>query len=287
VLLLLILGCVSPAAPTDPQTSVPLDTAEPESASSRDDGPLELEIPPAELTAAEVASAISTLGGAGLPSPVAVQEVYLWRLDGRSGDCPQGSEANVTTPFGGCVASDGWTWSGIAEYDGTPPEIPEIPKSFALLGDLEVTSPEGDRLLLAGQISLELDADADTWATDYAGTWTWSLADGWLGLPGASAVYSAAGSRQDGTTTLTLDGSFHDGSLSVRLYEVAVSSAACGGEPVGRFELRDASGYWYVLDGQDCGCGPVSWADGTTLGEACVSLAAPLADLAQAMAGGL
>ncbi len=287
MLLLLTLGCVAPAAPIDPQPSVPLDTAEPESESAQDDGPLELEVPPAELTATEVASAISTLGSAGLPSPVEVQEVYLWRLDGRSGDCPQGSEANVTTPFGGCVAADGWIWSGIAEYAGEPPESPETPKSFALLGDLEVTSPEGDRLVLGGQISLELDADSDTWATDYAGTWSWSLADGWLGLAGASAVYSAAGSRQDGTTTLTLDGSFHDGSLSVRLDEVVVSSAVCGGEPVGRFELRDASGYWYVLDGQDCGCGPVGWADGTTLGEACVSLAAPLADLAQAMAGGL
>jgi len=283
--LLLSLGCVAPAAPTDPQASVPADTAEAES--TQDDGPLEIEIPPAELSAAEVASAISALGSAGLPSPVAVQEVYLWRLEDRSGDCPQGSEANVTTPFGGCVAADGWTWSGIAEYAGELPETPEVPKSFALLGDLEVTSPEGERLVLAGQISLELDADSDTWAIDYMGTWTWSLADGWLGLPGASAVYSAVGSTTDGTTTLTLDGSFHDGSHAVRLDEVAVSSVACGGEPVGRFELRDASGYWYALDGQDCGCGPVTWADGSTLGEACVSLEAPLAELAQAMAGGL
>jgi len=70
-----------------------------------------------------------------------------------------------------------------------------------------------------------------------------------------------------------------DGTHAVYVSGLRATSTACDGAPTGTLELRDPSGYWYRLEAS-CGCGPVSWADGSVLGEACVDVdLSSLADL--------
>lgn len=277
---LLLLACVA----TDPRTA-PADSGsgtDTGDGAGGSTGPLEVAIGAPALDADGVAAAISAVAQGGLPDAAEVQHTYVDLLEATGADtCPASPGLSVLTAFGGCTSElNGWFWAGITEYDGGGPG-PTTP--YTLLGDLQMETPEGERFTAAGQISFELSGspEASTWSLDYSGTFSWPDAEGFMALPGASAVLWADGAWSEESWELALEGSLTDGQDAIYVQDLHAGAMGCEGQPAATFGLRGEGGYWYTLAATDCGCGEVSWADGSVLGEACVDMAAPLEAMAR------
>ena len=269
-----LLACVDPLAGPGPDrtTSTPTeaDTAT---------GSVDLPIPPPPLDAGGVAAAIDQTTAAGVPEPLLARAAYLSIFAHRDPRCPGGQGTNLPGRFQGCLAESGWLFAGLAEYTG-PPD-PSIIDDFHLLGDFNVQDADGNWFIGGGELDLDVHRGPGTvsWTGEVSGTWSWPAWTGWMTPEGAGGVMHLEVQRTDMDWSATVDGPLTNGVDSVHLFEVRATSNECGGAATGPIELRDASGHWYRLDAT-CGCGPVSWADGTPLGEACVALdLSPLASM--------
>jgi hypothetical protein len=229
------------------------------------------EVPAPSLDAAGVAAAIDRATASGLPEPLLARETYLGIFAHRDPGCPGGQGTNLPGRFEGCTAESGWLYAGLAEYSG-PPEVP-IVDDFHLLGDFNVRDAAGRWFIGGGELELEVTRSAGTvtWVGDVSGTWSYAGGPGWMQPDGAGGVLQLTVERADPAWSVSVEGGMTDGTEAVHLAGVQANSGQCDGAVSGTLSLRDTSGYWYVL-AADCGCGPVTWADGSTLGEACVGL---------------
>jgi len=225
-----------------------------------------------------VARAIEETTASGIPEPLLARAAYLSIFEHRDAECPGGQGTNLPGRFEGCTADSGWLFAGLAEYTG--PREPEVIEDFHLLADFNVRDADGNWFIGGGELELVIDRSSDTvsWTGSVSGTWSWPAWTGWMRPTGAGGVTTVTIERTDAAWTAQVDGSMTDGTHAVYVSGLRATSTACDGAPTGTLELRDPSGYWYRLEAS-CGCGPVSWADGSVLGEACVEVdLAPLAD---------
>ncbi|MFT5683622.1 MAG: hypothetical protein ACI8RZ_004554 [Myxococcota bacterium] len=272
----LLLACQpdpAPATPTDTSTDDAVETA-PE---------VMVEIPAASLSAEAVAEAIESVFVRGIPSPLLPRRAYLEAFAGRDDDCPGGAGYNLPGLFQGCTAESGWLYAGVAEYDGSiePDEV----RDFSLLADCYLIDPDGHWFVAAGELLLEHSGDASggSMVAEMSGTYSFVEAGGWMEPDGAGAVLAMAVQWDSFGWQLTLTGSVTDGATAVRLDSLSARSGECEGVPIGSYGLRGAGGYWYTLTADDCGCGVVTYADGSTLGEACVDLSDAASDLIESV----
>lgn len=276
----LLFACQSDPMPADP---LPTDTSAEESTLADTVPEVTTEIPAAALTAESVAATIEGVFAAGMPSPLLPRKAYLEAFDGRDENCPGGWGHNLSGAFQGCTADSGWLYAGVAEYQGSaqPDEISD----FSLLADCYMVDPQGNWFVAAGNLLLERagNSSGGTMVAEISGTYSYAGAGGWMAPAGAGAVLEMEASWTDSGWSLDLDGTVTNGTDSVRLEAISAGSGQCGGIPVGVYGLRGAGGYWYELLAGECGCGMVTYADGTSLGEACVDLSIPLNDLITAM----
>ena len=234
-------------------------------------GELRLDVPAPNLDAAGVAAAIDAATAAGLPDPLGARATYLGIFDHRDSRCPGGQGATLPGRFQGCTADSGWLYAGLAEYTG-PPEIAVI-DDFHLLGDFNVRDADGRWFIGGGELELEITRTGDSlsWVGDVSGTWSYAGGPAWMQPEGAGGVLQLVVERADPQWSVAVEGGVTDGSAALHLAGVQAQSGQCDGAASGSLSLRDPSGYWYTL-AAECGCGPVTWADGSALGEACVAL---------------
>ncbi|MDG1480131.1 MAG: hypothetical protein P8R54_11105 [Myxococcota bacterium] len=275
----LMLACQpdpSPAPPSDTSTISSSETAEPAPE-------VVVEIPAPVLSAEGVAAAIESVFVSGMPSPLLPRRIYLESFAGRDSSCPGGKGYNLPGAFQGCVAESGWLYAGVAEYDGSVD--PDDLRDFSLLADCYMIDPDGNWFVAAGELLLEHSGDENGGMlhAELSGTYSFAPAGGWMAPAGAGAVLSQSAAWDHTGWQLAIDGVVTDGTTSVRLEDLSVSSGECAGVPSGVYGLRGDGGYWYTLAGEDCGCGMVTWADGSQLGEACVDLSAASAGLIEAV----
>jgi hypothetical protein len=201
----------------------------------------------------------------GIPDPITVRDAFLSDLSGRDSQCPEGVGAS-TTSFSGCTSQSGWTYTGSSTY------VEDGQGGFSLAADIYVQDPAGPLFEGGGEVSYMKERGGLGGKLD--GTWGMSGDSGWFGTDPSFAlsiyVMESTGSvRMIGG--LTMDGT----SLNFDNYGYDVD---CAG-PVGRFSLRDPSGWWYDADfGDSCsGCAPLTWGD-ESLGQLCAPIA-PLQDV--------
>ena len=270
----------APASTEDTSASASEDSAA--SGLVDDTGPTGVEVPvPAPAwSAAEVAARITDALGAGIPEPMTARAEFMSLFAHRDERCPGGGDISLPGRFQGCTAASGWLYAGIATYAG--PDDPRDLNDFAALADGYIISPDGDWFIGAGELEYAVQGGQDggpfVWEGSIRGRWSYPLAEGWMRDEEASASLDLTGAGDGTVWQVTADGALHLGGADVLLSAVSAQSFACGGEPSGLLALRDPSGYRYTL-ALDCGCGTVRWADGSDLGEVCISAAAPLADL--------
>jgi len=250
------------------------------SAGDTDEEEVVVDIPPPELDAAGVASAIQETLAGGLPNPMRTREVYLSMFAGRDDRCPGGGQPSLPGRFEGCWSESGWFYAGYAEYAGSEdPAVTEEP--FTLLADGHMIDGDGGVFVAAGELAYDAEPSSSRWEGSLTGTWSYDLADDWMGGDAAGGVLTFEASASAGDWRLEVDGSVAGGAHPIVLHDVTVASDDCGAATTGSVRLRGAEGYWYTLSLDDCGCGPVSYDDGSILGEACVALAEAARPLAQ------
>lgn len=265
------------ACQPDPAPAPPTDTSSTEAAEPAPE--VVVEIPAPALSAEAVAESIEAVFVSGMPSPLLPRRTYLESFDGRDSDCPGGGGYNLPGAFQGCTAESGWLYAGVAEYDGSI-ELDEV-RDFSLLADCYMVDPDGNWFVAGGELLLEHSGDANggSMIAELSGTYSFAPAGGWMAPEGAGAVLSQTAHWDQFGWQLTVDGVVTDGTASVRLEALSAGSGECDGAPVGTYGLRGEGGYWYTLAGEECGCGMVTWADGSQLGEACVDLSEAAAGL--------
>lgn len=276
----LLLACNRREPYLPPDTSAE-DTAAAADTDSSGAGDVSVEVPSPTWDADEAAAQISAVFARGVPEPVTAREVFIGLFDHRDDRCPGGQNIMLPGNFQGCTAESGWLYAGIAVYGGV--EDVDALEDFSLLGDCYIISPDGDWFIGAGELDYAVTGDADIdWTGAISGQWSYPPQDGWMQDGSGSAVLDIhAQSRASGAWSVALDGGIYLGGTAIRVEGLSAESGACGGEPSGTVTLRDPSGYWYAMTA-DCGCGPISWADGSALGEACFSAADALGTLAEA-----
>lgn len=276
----LLLACQPdpvPAAPT------PTDTSAEDTALVDTVPEVTAEIPAPALSAEAVVATIEAVLDSGMPSPLLPRKAYLESFAGRDENCPGGWGYNLSGAFQGCTADSGWLYAGVAEYEGSvdPDEV----SSFSLLADCYMVDPDGNWFVAAGNLLLDRSGSSNggSMVAEISGSYSYAGAGGWMAPEGAGAVLEMAAGWTDSGWSLELDGTVTNGTDSVRLEAISAGSGQCGGNPVGVYGLRGTGGYWYELVAGECGCGMVTYADGTELGEACVDISTPLNDLIAAM----
>ena len=277
----LLLACKpDPAPATTPETSTDTSTVE-DTAFAADTVPeVTQDIPAAALSAEAVIAAIEDTFADGMPSPLLPRKSYLEMFQGRDDNCPGGQGYNLPGAFQGCTSDDGWLYAGIAEYEG--PTDPEIEGNFGMLADCYMVDPDGNWFVAAGEMLFDKKGDLNggSVTAEISGTWSYAPAGSWMAPEGAGAVLEISAEWSDYGWSIALDGSATNGTNHVRLEMLSMSNEACSGAAVsGRYELRGADGYWYSIDATDCGCGSVTWADGSVLGEGCVDLTSAMSTL--------
>ena len=276
----LLLACQPDPVPAAP---IPTDTAVEETAPADTVPEVTTEIPAAALTAEVVIETIEAVFDTGMPSPLLPRKVYLESFSGRDENCPGGLGYNLSGAFQGCTADSGWMYAGLAEYQGSID--PDAVSSFSLLADCYMVDPDGNWFVAAGNLLLERagNSNGGTMLAEISGTYSYAGAGGWMAPEGAGAVLEMEANWTDSGWSLNLDGTVTNGTDSVRLEAISAGSGQCDGIPVGVYGLRGASGYWYELIAGECGCGMVTYADGTQLGEGCVDISGALSDLVAEM----
>ena len=274
--LLLLSACTPEAVPRGPDDSDgawtdTTDTPSPE---------VEVEIPAPTLSAEAVGMAITETLAAGIPSPLQPRTVFLSLFAHRDPSCPGGESFTLPGRFQGCTADSGWLYAGVATYEG--PIEPGDLRSFSVLGDCYIVSPDDDWFIGAGNLdyTVEGGGGGGQWRGRISGRWSFPLAEGWMTRPAAEATLESSVAWDGDRWELLVTGSLSDGTRALLLTELVATRQGCGGAPSGSIGLRGEGGYWYTLD-LDCGCGTVTYADGQILGETCIDIAAPIAALAE------
>ena len=270
----------------DPQDTGPADDTAPEdSAAPEDSGePADGEcilVPAPELDADGVAAALQASVSGGIPSPMRTRQVYLSMFEGRDPGCPGGSQPNLPGRFEGCWSESGWFYAGYAEYAG-PVDPDAHGESFTLLADGQMIDGDGGVFVGAGQLAYTPEPGTGRWEGSLSGTWSHDLADDWMGGSGAGGVLTYLADAWASGWRLEVSGSVGGVAHPIVLQDVVVWSDDCtaegadtetaGASTSGALRLRGSAGYWYTLALDDCGCGPVTYDDGSELGEACVQL---------------
>lgn len=271
--MLLLLACTAPPGAPATDTAAGADTGDaavPE---------VSVEIPAPSWAAEEVSARLTATLAQGIPEPITARAQIFDLFEHRDPACPGGIDYILPGSFSGCVTEGGWRYAGVLTYGG--PNSLDVLDNFTVLADSYIISPEGDQFIGAGDLAYEIVKGSDpvSWSGLISGQWSYPLADTWMHDDQGSAVLTMSAVASEAGWSVALDGGIYLDGASVRLASVSATSDTCGGEPSGRIELRDPSGYAYTLDAV-CGCGPLGWADGSALGEVCVSAAAPLEALA-------
>lgn len=273
-LALLVLGCATPAD----STAAPAADTAPADTAAAEVPEVSVEIPPPAWSAEEAAARISATFAQGIPEPVTVRAQIFALFENRDPACPGGVDYTLPGSFTGCLTKTGWRYAGVLTYGG--PITPDVLDDFTVLADSYIISPDGEQFIGAGDLEYAVeDGDPVQWSGLISGQWSYPPASGWMRDDQGSAVLTMHATSSEGGWSVTLNGGIYLDGVALRLVDLSADSKACGGAPTGQLELRDPSGYAYTLDAE-CGCGTLRWADGSELGEVCVSAAEPLAALA-------
>ena len=238
-----------------------------------------IEPPPPSLDSAEVSAAILEALAGGIPEPLSARRTYIDALDHRDAFCPGGGDLSIIGEWAGCTAASGWQFAGYTEYSGS--SSPEAIEDFHLLADFRFHDPAGHRFVGGGELdfSLSIDDGDRSWSSEVSGTFSYAGATGWMTPDGASATLSTTGSWTGSTWSVNLQGAVTNGVQAVHMDGLTAHSETCAAQASGTISLRDPSGYWYDLS-LTCGCGEVQYASAEVIGETCVDLSGPLANLA-------
>lgn len=271
---LLGLSC-GPAEPPGERGSDP-SSAEAAEAPSQptDDGPAVLGVPEPTWSAAELTELLTEAFAGGLPEPFGPRDLYVAMFEHADGDCPTSPlPYHLPGDYEGCTTADGTYFFGHGEYqEGVQADALD---SFYLLGDFYILDPEGQRFDGAGEVLYsveEAEGEADAlFALFLSGTWGYGGSAGWMAEPTSVSltVYGVqAGDRALGS----LEGSADLAGRHLFFEDLSFDPGLCEDAPIrGSLQVRDPSGYWYDLDFSEActGCAPLTWVDGSSLGEVC------------------
>lgn len=275
-----VIGGFLATACTPETAPVGLDTAAVEAADPTepvDDGPAELSAPVPSWTAEELAAEVSTAFEGGLPDPFLPRDLYVSMFDHADEDCPT-SELPYHLPgdYEGCSTEDGTFFFGHGEYQQDVDA--EALESFYLLGDFYILDPLSQRFDGAGEVLYSVVPGTGSVDVRFelliSGTWGYPGTEGWMS-EGMSLALWTYGVWDHGEAIGTLDGSVQLGDLPLFMDDLSFDPGNCEDRPIrGQLRVRDPKGAWYTLDfGGECtGCAEVIWADGSSLGEACLDL---------------
>jgi len=256
------------------------DSGNPEDSGIENSNEVVVAIPAPTLDADGVAAAIqSTLAG-GLPSPMRAREAYLAMFEGRDERCPGGSQPSLPGRFEGCWSESDWFYAGYAEYGGSDDPL-DTSDDFTLLADGQMIDGSGGSFIGAGELYYDAELGSQRWEGGLTGTWSYDLASDWMGVPAAGGVLTFLADVSGSHWRLEVDGSVAGGDHPIALQDVVVEADDCGATTSGAVRLRGGTGYWYTLALEDCGCGTVTYDDGTILGEGCIDLATAARPLAE------
>lgn len=245
------------------------------------------------LSEAEAIAALSATLAVGLPEPMGLAAQYASTISS-NGDstCPfvsppseEGAEGGVWA--GDCTAETGWRFSGQSLYllttlseDALTTQTLEMASSF------EMTAPSGAIFQGGGEVAFErlTTGTAAEYEGHIGGLYAYPEGSGWLSEVSSTALLYAGG-RDEGGAWLTLNGGVGVGEQIIDFIDLSLDTTVCDGAPSGELGIRDGTGLWYALT-LDCDtCGTLSWL-GEPLGEHCIDLTAPLADLRDALEEG-
>lgn len=190
-----------------------------------------------------------------------------------------------------CVAESGARYAGfISVFRGFQGDE----YNSNLRGEATVLSPDGSRLVVAGDAHTTINEVARVWKSAVDGVMYYDgpgSEGSWvLGSPDVRMAYTLEANTAQELIAATLDGSVGslEGAVSaVSLNEVVMrqdENFPCPVEPYGTLSVRDAHGSWgdvvfdvglgeageYIVDAERCdGCGTL-WFGGEDLGQVCV-----------------
>lgn len=194
------------------------------------------------------------------PHPyAALERVQEWMQHVEPG-CPSfvGLSA-FGAPWEGCTTAEGWTWSGLAEAQGRLDPEDRLP--FSLLGDFDLSSPDGHTFTGGGRA--EVAALPGTTWMQLTGTWRDSSATGFV------QDWSGSMELEVGPEQLRLHGSSSVGGLWWSAEDL-IWSAACE-DPVGALSVREPEGAWHRVELECGGCGAHS-VEGEVVDKLCLDL---------------
>ncbi len=230
-----------------------------------DEAPVEAPLPDPAWDAAGAAQVIDDTLAIGLPDPTTIfvdfQEAWTHVESG----CPaRMGDYNMVLFVASCDTRAGWTFQGVTQY------VPGAGGDFWMLGDGWVRDNTGVTFILAGE--LERTTTDSGWDIEMRGTWSDpGDSNPWLAQSNGLALWETL--DEDG---LLINGGYGLGDVDLSFADFRVSDTCTSGA----VWLHDPGGAWYTVElGDDCdACGTVSYA-GTELGEACLSVSEPVADL--------
>ncbi|MDP2308490.1 MAG: hypothetical protein Q8P18_20895 [Pseudomonadota bacterium] len=277
--LLLFLACMSPPDPADPERVAPGD----DSGAPGDTGPVGPEIPSPALTAAGVGSALSEALAWGLPTFPLLARTFSGLMAQGDAVCTPEPVAFQNLMAGGCRAASGVVFSGAGGGFGAWDDAGEV-YSYQLRADFVITDVDGHPFEVGGdtQASVTVTDGALALSQELLGSFRYEPAGLWLGAGTSGAAWIEASVGDDGALVAQVDGGYDLGGAAVYFDQLAIGGA-CGTRPSGGMRLRDDSGYWYLFTyGAGCDtCGGVVYADGVSLGAACVDPTAAFATVGE------
>ncbi|MFT4976409.1 MAG: hypothetical protein ACI8S6_002306 [Myxococcota bacterium] len=226
--------------------------------------------------AATVAAQISVMLAYTAPDPVTINnDVFTWIMSQGDAKCP----GTLSFRIGDCTASTGYRFFGIADYFEERSGEDEWWVSLSL-GDMIITDPDGEAMLIGG--TYELERDGDRFAGEVTGTFSYPVLDGWVGEGGSFAWWLEA-DLAAGSERLQLDGALGAGIGTGLHFDNITFGGSCGDDPTGAIQLRDEGGRWSRLQlGEECGgCGELTYADQVDMGTACVDFGSFFEDTLQ------
>ena len=255
---MILLSCAreplvyAPAAPPDPvDEALDLDEA--------------AAPPTPRLDAVAVTAQISTLLTLAAPDPLTVNNtVYAWIMSQGDPSCP----GTLSYTTGDCTATTGYRFFGISDYFAEPGPGDDRWVSLAL-GDMLITDPEGEVMLIGG--TYEFFREDDHFTGEVTGTFAYPPLGGWVGEGGSFAWWLEA-DLTTGSERLQLNGALGAGYGTGLHFDDVVFGGRCGMAPTGALQLRDEVGRWYRLELDEAcgGCGQLFYADQVQMGLACV-----------------
>lgn len=294
MLLLLVLSCTEPPCPDGSIRAADglcyLTDEEETTADTPEFGPLE----PA-LTAEEAIAEMERALSWGLVDAVSIFDVYVSFLNQRDSDCPPMENKNAQGYSGvwatiegeTCTATTGYSYFGLAlffeeiqvsgdEFEGQVFTTDRW--GYSMVASYELTDPDGYSFVGGGTAihSWELLEDESIqWDAFIGGTFSYPPAGGWLG-EGIDASLFMNGTLINGRRQASLQGGIGYPGVDISFEEFTYDSDV--GHPQGIFRLRDSTDYWFSIELDADGCGPMTWRH-LDLGEQCIDLTPAIVEL--------